>query len=208
MGERKPIVGYTAGVYDLFHIGHANLLRNAKSMCDHLIVAVSTDELVRYKYKTSVIPYDQRVEVVKSCKYVDTVIPQENMDKFEAWKKLKFDVMFVGDDWYGTEKWQKIEDQFKAVGVKVIYFPYTKDISSTRINEILDEKRAEILEKEKELEELKKRGDETLKKKMDETLKKKIYGDNNLPEKEKGKLGGEEKDVKDSHTNSFYQPPY
>jgi len=151
----KPIVGYTAGVYDLFHIGHVNLLRNAKSMCDQLIVAVSTDELVKYKYKTPIIPYDQRVEVVRACKYVDIVIPQENMDKFEAWKKLKFDIMFVGDDWYGTEKWQQIEDQLKAVDVKVIYFPYTKNISSTIINELLDKKRAEIIDKENELKQIK-----------------------------------------------------
>jgi len=138
---RKEVIGYTSGVYDLFHIGHVNVLRNAKSMCDHLIVGVSTDELVQYKNKAAVIPFDQRVEVVKSCKYVDTVVMQKDMDKMKMQEKLKFDVMFVGDDWFGTSKWKKVEEDFKKVGVKIIYFPYTKNISSTLINEILEEKR-------------------------------------------------------------------
>ncbi len=94
------IIGYTTGVYDLFHIGHLRLLRNAKAMCDKLIVGVSTDELVSYKFKKVVIPFSERIEIVQSIRFVDAVIPQENMDKMEAWKKLKFDVMFVGDDWY------------------------------------------------------------------------------------------------------------
>jgi len=137
----KKIIGFTAGVFDLFHIGHVNILRNAKKMCDLLIVGVSTDELVAYKLKKSVIPYDQRIEVVKSCKYVDTVVPQEDMDKFKMWNKLKFDIMFVGDDWYGTKKWKEIEKKLKKVGVKIVYFPYTKNVSSTLVNEILEEKR-------------------------------------------------------------------
>ncbi len=131
------IIGYTAGVYDLFHIGHLNLLRNAKAMCDKLIVAVSTDELVSYKFKKAVIPCAERMEIVRSIRYVDAVIPQETMDKFEMWKKLKFDIMFVGDDWYQTEKWQDIERQFTEVGVRIVYFPYTKGTSSTLLNEVL-----------------------------------------------------------------------
>jgi glycerol-3-phosphate cytidylyltransferase len=142
--EEKPYkVGYTAGVYDLFHIGHVNLLRNAKSMCEHLIVAVSTDELVKYKHKAPIIPFEQRVEVIRACRYVDSAVPQENMNKLEALKKLKFDVMFVGDDWYGTDKWQEIENQLAEEGIPVIYFPYTHSISSTMINKILQEKREE-----------------------------------------------------------------
>ncbi len=140
MIKRDLIIGYTSGVYDLFHIGHVNLLRNAKSLCDKLIVGVSIDKLVRYKDKSPVTPYEQRIEVVRSCKYVDCAVPQEDMDKFKAWKKLKFDYMFVGDDWFGTEKWEEIERQLKKVGVKIIYFPYTKNISSTLINKILEEK--------------------------------------------------------------------
>jgi len=132
------IIGYTSGVYDLFHIGHLNLLRNAKAMCDKLIVGVSTDELVSYKNKKAVIPHSERMEIVRAIQYVDAVIPQENMDKFEMWKKLKFDIMFVGDDWYKTPKWKELEEQFKAVGVRIVFFPYTKGTSSTLINETLN----------------------------------------------------------------------
>lgn len=141
----KNIVGYTTGVFDLFHIGHLKLLKRAKSLCDYLIVGVSTDELVRYKHKSPVIPFEERIEIVQSIKYVDTTVPQENMNKFEAWKKLKFDVMFVGDDWYNTEKWEKFEKQFNEVGVKIIYLPYTKGTSSTLINEILLKEREKLL---------------------------------------------------------------
>ncbi len=143
----KPIVGYTTGVFDLFHIGHVNILRNAKNLCDYLIVGVSTDELVSYKQKKAIIPYDQRVEVVKSCRYVDAVIAQEDMDKFKMWQKLKFDIIFVGDDWFGTKKWKKIEKEFNKVGVKIVYFPYTRSVSSTLINEILEERRTNINKK-------------------------------------------------------------
>jgi len=131
------IVGYTTGVYDLFHIGHLNLLRNAKAMCDKLIVGVTTDDLVSYKNKKSVIPFEERIEIVRSVKYVDAVIPQDSMDKFETWKKIRFDVMFVGDDWYSTDKWEIFDNMFKDVGVKIVYFPYTKGISSTLLNEVL-----------------------------------------------------------------------
>jgi glycerol-3-phosphate cytidylyltransferase len=131
------IIGYTTGVYDLFHVGHLNLLRNARAMCDKLIVGVSTDELVAYKFKKAVIPFTERMEIVRSNRYVDAVIPQETFDKMETWKKLKFDVMFVGDDWYQTEKWQDLENQFAKVGVRIVYFPYTKGSSSTLLNEAL-----------------------------------------------------------------------
>jgi glycerol-3-phosphate cytidylyltransferase len=131
------IIGYTTGVYDLFHIGHLRLLRNAKAMCDKLVVGVSTDELVTYKFKKAVIPFAERIEIVQSIRFVDAVIPQENMNKMEAWKKLKFDVMFVGDDWYKSEKWKELDEQFANVGVRVVYFPYTKGTSSSLINETL-----------------------------------------------------------------------
>mgnify|MGYP000199159241 CR=1 FL=1 len=138
------IIGYTSGVYDLFHIGHLNLLRNAKGMCDKLIVGVTTDELVSYKNKRAVIPHNERMEVVRAIRYVDSVIPQENMDKFEMWKKLKFDTMFVGDDWFDNHNWKEIEAKFRDVGVKVIYFPYTKGTSSTLLNETLTRLRNEL----------------------------------------------------------------
>lgn len=130
-------IGYTTGVYDLFHIGHLNLLRKAKEQCDYLIVGVSTDELVSYKHKQAVIPHEERKEIVGAIKYVDEVVTQENMNKMAAWEKFHFNVMFVGDDWKGTDKWKNIEKDFTEKGVKIVYFPYTKGTSSTLINETL-----------------------------------------------------------------------
>ena len=130
-------IGYTTGVYDLFHIGHLNLLKNAKGLCDKLIVGVTVDELVAYKNKRAIIPFEDRLEIVRSIKYVDAAIPQNEIDKFAAWEKLKFDILFVGDDWYQSESWQAMEEKFKAVGVKVVYFPYTKGVSSTVISKTL-----------------------------------------------------------------------
>ncbi len=131
------IIGYTSGVYDLFHIGHLNMLRNAKSMCNKLIVGVTTDELVRYKFKKSVIPFKERIEIVRSISYVDTAIPQSEIDKFKIWKKLKYNILFVGDDWYDNKKWKNYETNLKKKKVKIIYFPYTKGTSSTLINSTL-----------------------------------------------------------------------
>ena len=131
------IIGYTAGVYDLFHIGHLNLLKNAKGMCDKLIVGVTVDELVSYKNKKAFIPYEERIEMVRACRYVDAVVPQENMDKLSICKKLGASYLFVGDDWYGTEEWNNYEKEFKENNIEIIYFPYTKGISSTRIRELL-----------------------------------------------------------------------
>lgn len=133
----KMIIGYTSGVYDLFHVGHVNLLRNAKAMCDKLVVGVTVDELVSYKGKQSVIPYHERIEVIRACRYVDVAIPQNNMDKVAAAKKNHASYLFVGDDWYDTTKWQDFEKQLDEVGCKVIYFPYTQGTSSTLINETL-----------------------------------------------------------------------
>tara|TARA_B110000438_G_C15593668_1_gene554989 strand:+ start:168 stop:593 length:426 start_codon:yes stop_codon:yes gene_type:complete len=135
---KNKTIGYISGVFDLFHIGHLNILINSKSMCDQLIVGVTVDDLVAYKNKKAVIPYQERLEIVRSIKYVDATIAQESMDKFKIWEKLKFDVLFVGDDWFETEKWKGIEEQFKEVGVKVVYFPYTKSTSSTVLNEALE----------------------------------------------------------------------
>src|SRR3989344_1169213 len=139
--KHTKIIGYTTGVYDLFHIGHLNLLRNARSLCDHLIVGVTTDDLTAYKYKKAVIPFKERMEIVRALQYVDTVVPQYDMDKMGAWKKLKFDVMFVGDDWYSTPKWEQLEEDFKKVGVKIVYIPYPRGTSSTLINQVLLKKR-------------------------------------------------------------------
>jgi glycerol-3-phosphate cytidylyltransferase len=134
----KPIIGSSSGVYDLFHIGHLNLLKNAKGLCDKLIVGVTSDELVSYKNKKAVIPHSERMEIVRNINQVDAVIPQNDMDKFTMWEKLKFDVLFVGDDWFQSEKWEELDKKFKEVGVKIVYFPYTKGVSSTIINETLN----------------------------------------------------------------------
>ena len=136
---KKYRVGYTTGVFDMFHIGHLNTLRRAKEKCDYLIVGVSTDELVmEYKNKTPIIPFEERAEIVRSIDCVDRVIVQENRDKYAAWRELKFDVMFVGDDWKGKPLFMKVEEEFKKVGVDVLYFPYTKDTSSTILREKLN----------------------------------------------------------------------
>jgi len=140
-GDEKNVIGYTSGVYDLFHIGHLNLIKNAKGLCDKLIVGVTSDELVAYKNKKSVIPHQERMEIVRNIQYVDAVVPQNDMDKFKMWQRLKFDVMFVGDDWFETEKWQELDERFKVVGVKIIYFPYTEGTSSSLINKTLEDLR-------------------------------------------------------------------
>lgn len=131
------IIGYTAGVYDLFHVGHLNLLKNAKGLCDKLIVGVTVDELVSYKGKHAMIPFEDRIEIVRCCKYVDAAVPQYDMDKLTACKKLGANMLFVGDDWYGTEKWREYESEFSANNIKIIYFPYTKGVSSTKITQAL-----------------------------------------------------------------------
>ena len=131
------VIGYTAGVFDLFHIGHLNLLRNAKGMCDKLIVGVSTDDLVRYKGKVPVIPFADRMEIVRNIRCVDAVVPQENMDKLSMCKKLKASILFVGDDWYQTPKWENYEKQFQENNIAIVYFPYTKGVSSTQISKAL-----------------------------------------------------------------------
>lgn len=141
---KKYKVGYTTGVYDMFHIGHLNIIQRAKEQCEFLIVGVSTDDLVnREKNKIPVIPYDERAAIVAAIKYVDKVVPQENKNKLCAWEKYHFDAMFVGDDWQGTPQWIKFEKQFAPLGVDIIYLPHTDGVSSTKltgiIKDILDE---------------------------------------------------------------------
>lgn len=134
------IIGYTTGVYDLFHVGHLNLFKNAKGMCDRLIVGVTVDELVSYKGKKAVIPFEDRIEIVRGCKFVDAAVPQYDMDKLTACKKLGANILFVGDDWYGTEKWNQYEKEFAKAGIRIVYFPYTKSISSTKLREEIYQK--------------------------------------------------------------------
>lgn len=135
------IIGYTTGVFDLFHIGHLNILRGAKALCDRLIVGVSTDELVfQYKKKLPVIPFEERIKIVRSIGYVDCVIRREIRDKYEEWKRLKFDVIFVGDDWHQDKKWKKWEAKLLKLGVRIVYLPHTPDQSTTKIIKALKER--------------------------------------------------------------------
>ena len=138
MAKEGHIIGYTTGVYDMFHVGHLNILKRARENCDYLIVGVSTDETVMsYKNKNPVIPYEERVEIVKAIRYVDEVVPQVSMDKFEAWKILHYDILFHGDDWKGTDLYNKYEKQFYEVGVKIMYLPHTNGISSTKLTQLI-----------------------------------------------------------------------
>ncbi len=135
------IVGYTTGVYDMFHIGHLNILRNAKEQCDYLIVGISIDELVmQMKHKLPMIPFDDRVEIVKAIRYVDQVVPQIDMNKVEAYNKYHFDKMFVGSDWKGTPRWDRYELELKPYDVQIIYLPHTDGISSTILADRISEK--------------------------------------------------------------------
>ena len=131
-------IGYAAGVFDMFHIGHLNLLKRAKENCGKLIVGVTTDEAVmRNKSKSPIIPFADRMEIVRQCKYVDDVVAQDDLDKVAAWRKLHYDVLFVGNDWQGTPKWIEYERQLNSHGVDVVYFPYTKEISSTQLRKLV-----------------------------------------------------------------------
>lgn len=132
------ITGYTTGVFDMFHIGHLNILRRAREKCDYLIVGVSTDELVEsYKHHKPIIPFEQRMAIVEAIKWVDQVVPQTSMDKIEAWHDLHFDVMFHGKEWQGTPLYNKIEASLAQVGARVEYLEPTQGISSTLLREKL-----------------------------------------------------------------------
>lgn len=135
------IVGYTTGVFDMFHIGHLNILRRAKEQCDYLIVGVSTDELVQKdKNKTPIIPFEDRCDIVKAIRYVDEVVTQADKNKMAAWNKYKFHKMFVGSDWKGTTIWNKFENEFSEIGVEIIYLDHTDGISSTLLRDKLQGK--------------------------------------------------------------------
>lgn len=133
------IIGYTTGVYDMFHIGHLNILKRAKEQCDFLIVGVSTDELVlKEKKHVPIINYEDRFKIVEAIKYVDQVVPQVDKNKFAAWEKFHFNKMFVGSDWKGTDAWKGFEKQFAPMGVEIVYLSHTDGISSTMLREIIN----------------------------------------------------------------------
>ena len=132
-------IGYAAGAFDLFHVGHLNILKHARSECDFLIAGVVSDEMLEAgKGITPVIPLAERLEIVRNIRYVDDAVAETVPDKLDVWRELKFDVFFKGDDWRGTEKGERLERQFAAVGVEVVYFPYTITTSSTVLRQALD----------------------------------------------------------------------
>ncbi|MBI5161884.1 MAG: adenylyltransferase/cytidyltransferase family protein [Micrococcales bacterium] len=131
-------IGYAAGAFDLFHVGHLNILRHARAACDHLIAGVVSDDMLRLtKGISPVIPVSERLEIVRSVRWVDEAVVETVPDKLEMWRELRFDVFFKGDDWRGTEKGARLEREFDAVGVEVVYFPYTVATSSTALRRAL-----------------------------------------------------------------------
>ena len=136
---KKYKIGYTTGVYDMFHIGHLNVLKRAKEQCDYLIVGVTTDELCyKRKNKYPIINEVERMAIVSELRCVDKVVPQENMDKLAAVKKFNVDAVFVGSDWKGTDAWNEYEKQFAEVDCEVVYLEHTDGISSTILRERLN----------------------------------------------------------------------
>lgn len=133
--EKKYRIGYTQGVYDMFHIGHLNLLLNAKEHCDYLIVGVNSDDLVReYKKKTPVINERDRYRIIENLKVVDEVVIASTLDKMAMWEELQFDAVFIGDDWKGHPRWENTKEELSKVGVDVVFLPHTENISSTLLN--------------------------------------------------------------------------
>ena len=132
-------IGYAAGAYDLFHIGHLNILKRAKEQCDYLIAGVVSDEMLELtKNLRPTIPLDERLEIVRSIRYVDEAVVETVPDKLEVWRQVGFTTFFKGDDWRGTERGQRLEREFAEVGVEVVYFPYTANTSSTLLRRALD----------------------------------------------------------------------
>jgi glycerol-3-phosphate cytidylyltransferase len=142
LGLQKPRVGYSAGAFDMFHIGHLNLLRKSRENCDRLIVGITTDELVtQTKNRHPIIPFEERAAIVRACGYVDEVVAQDDLDKVNAWEKFQYDVLFSGDDWKGNPRWVEYEKRLEAKGsnIKVVYFPYTQSVSSSKLAKIINE---------------------------------------------------------------------
>ena len=137
--EKKYKIGYTTGVFDMFHIGHLNVIKRAKEQCEYLIVGVTTDELsMKRKNKLPVICEQERMAIVEAIKYVDRVVPQSDMDKIKPVTEYNVDAVFVGSDWEGTPEWEAYEQDFAKVGCTVVYLDHTDGISSTILRERLN----------------------------------------------------------------------
>lgn len=138
MDADTATVGYVPGGFDLFHIGHLNILRAARARCDVLVVGVATDEsLLRMKGRPPVVPHGERMELVASLRIVDEVVPDVSQDKRLAWHRRRFDVLFKGDDWRGTEKGDRLEAELAEVGARIVYLPYTPSTSSSMLRGFL-----------------------------------------------------------------------
>ncbi len=136
----KKIIGFTAGTFDMFHIGHLNLIKNAKARCDYLIVGVNSDELVlEYKNKVAIVSLSERMEIVRSLKYVDEVMRIDSLDKRISWKEKHYDILFIGDDWKGNPRWEATKEEMLQYGVKTIFLPHTQGTTSTMLREKLIE---------------------------------------------------------------------
>jgi glycerol-3-phosphate cytidylyltransferase len=132
------VVGYVPGAYDMFHIGHLNILRRARTECDHLIAGVVTDEVLeQVKGRAPIVPHAERMAIVGSMSCVDEVVADVSSDKLVMWERLRFDVLFKGDDWKGTPKGDRLEADLGAVGVRIVYFPYTVHTSSTALRAMI-----------------------------------------------------------------------
>lgn len=132
------IIGYTQGTFDMFHIGHLNLIKNAKRHCDYLIVGINSDDLVEsYKKKRPIVPLEERIEIVRAIKYVDEVIVTDTLDKTKIWENIRFDEIYIGDDWKGNARWEQTGQDVKKLGARLVFLPYTKETSSTMLREKL-----------------------------------------------------------------------
>ena len=139
----KPVVGYVPGVFDMFHVGHLNILRNARLACDHLIAGVVSDERATLtKGKQPIVALPERLEIVRAIRFVDDAVVEDVEEKLTMWERLRFDVIIKGDDWRGTAKGDKLERDFASVGVDVVYLPYTVHTSSTLLRQVLHSRAA------------------------------------------------------------------
>jgi glycerol-3-phosphate cytidylyltransferase len=133
---KKYKIGYTQGTFDMFHIGHLNLLHQASELCDSLIVGVNADQLVsEYKHKIPVVNENNRVAIISELRCVDKVVLCHTLSKTEAWQQLHFDAIFIGDDWKGNERWKQTEIDLKPLGAEVVYLHHTEGVSSTALRE-------------------------------------------------------------------------
>ncbi len=134
------IIGYVSGAWDMFHIGHLNLIKRAKANCDYLIVGVNTDQrIMEQKNHAPIFSYEERAAIVAACRYVDKVIPQNDSDRLSTWNKYHFNKLFAGSDWKNTPRWESYKQQLEPLGVEIVFFPRTKGISSTKIRKVIQE---------------------------------------------------------------------